>query len=179
MPRKIAPEFLTPFGKEIKRLITGKPFIDLGSGYKEECVFPRFMAQFFGATECICVDKFTIDAEEIRENEFPSLGAFRTSFLSSDMLSFLAQVEFQSAVFFLSGIEAIPQSSLARFEKCFDYSQAYSRAVSQELSRLAKPGDAVIIGIASDDVLRATDQWRLQIEHDTVLLSKCRIYVKI
>lgn len=121
------------FGKELKTIINGNDFVDLGCGPKEHCTVPRHIAQMYGARKYYGVDLHHV-LNETLPCELPQFGNCELEFIRNDMLTFLKDFN-KPAVFFISGIEPLIHSD----EKALAYIDAC-------LAEIQKAGGYLVIG---------------------------------
>lgn len=131
-------------GDAIMRLVTGRNFVDLGCGNPDKSIFPRFIAQVFGAERYIGVDYQAVE-DAVRMREFPELGEFTSHFIKSDLLSFLSKAQFKKTVFFISGLEPrwvdIQDRKISWEDIC-----SYLDGCMTEMTRLCESDDGIILG---------------------------------
>ena len=126
-----------PLGVQLKDLLKGRRFVDLGCGPPDIAAVPRIVAEALGAKEYVGVD--IKNPEHSRCDEFGNGGKFTSTFVKRDMSAFLAdEKKVGKSVFYLSGIEARKGNETAAAQ--------YAVTVKENLKRLTAPGDAVIIG---------------------------------
>lgn len=131
-----------PLAVQLKSLLAGRRFIDLGCGPVDVAATPRIVAEALGASEYIGVDIKV--RNQTRRDEFGNGGTFTSTFIKRDLSAYLAdEKKVGNNVFYLSGIEALPgQEFLAA---------RYASSVKEKLRRLTVPGDAVLVGTGTSD----------------------------
>ncbi|MBN8555391.1 MAG: hypothetical protein J0L93_08105 [Deltaproteobacteria bacterium] len=130
---------LLPLGQLFEEKLSGKYFIDLGSGDPTISLAPQIIAEFFKAKSYIGVD-----LNHIREDFEGFKKSVAQSFFKMDLLEFVSRLELPvPKTFFLGGID--PQADLAEAERL----TKYLIQLREQLSRVCIPGDLVILGAGS------------------------------
>jgi hypothetical protein len=144
---KIADQ-LSPLGHELAANMRNHRVIDLGSGDPDVSYIPRVLAQTWGAEEYVGVDA-NIKKSMTRKNEFRgSSRSFRSTFVKSDMLAYLKNLEKtrpandSPILFFIEGIEW-DQAASPNPDATF----AYMKDLMETLQRISRPGDGIFIGM--------------------------------
>lgn len=151
----------------MKEVVEGSIFIDLGCGDPEVSIFPRRIAEVFGALEYQGVD-LRISGQKDEQVVTDSDTGFRVTFFQQDMLAFLKSkltADGRKKTFFISGIE--PKERLSdSFQPKSNYDQKrveqdkagrqFTQDVIEEITERTISGDTVIIGVGThgfDDYL--------------------------
>jgi len=134
---------LQPFGKSLSKAIRGKVFVDLGSGRSELSVMPRLFAQVFGAQKYIGVD-ICHERDFAFDHEFPNLGSFRSEFVKSDFVTYLAQLKISEPLMVsLFGIEVRDE---------IEESEKIRNDLADRLANILKPNDNLLLGAGTTDL---------------------------
>ncbi len=161
----VSDDVLTPFGQKFRDLVKGRTFIDLPCGDPKASGEPRALAEAFGATRYIGVDKAVqpqIQTARIGEEQIPEF------YINEDILTFLSQIEgVGKTVVYMSGLEFFQLSEVGRLEleavlqkesthrfakrrlEADTAGAQYREACLAEMARILQPGDALIIGRAT------------------------------
>lgn len=138
------------FGKEMENVIKGRVVIDLGCG---EYNAVRTVAEACSARQYIGVDKYC-NSEKVGKNR-----DFSSVYIKDDMLAFLSKIDhLDGVVFHLSGLQPSEtnegtkeQSGDEKFlnDRITEENKNYIRACLMEMSRLCRPGDAILIAVSA------------------------------
>lgn len=156
----LAEDHLTELGRALHGSVKGKEFVDLGCGHPNASILPRQLAKIWNARRYIGIDSnLSIDNLSVEKDESGNI--FESVHIKSDMLSFLARIQrFEHGVnFYLAGLEPrrlFDEESLEYVKKYNqqDYeldqqTRAYIKACMEEIKRISKKGDGIIIGPAT------------------------------
>ncbi len=133
-------EQLTQFGSEMRKVVSGKKFVDLACGDPNRSRIPAIVAKAFGAREYIGVDQNLPDgpwpSEGLRSRNFP------VDYKREDVLHFLRGLQRQrGVVFYISAFDP--------FEKDDEATKVYINDCLKEMQKVTKKGDAIIIGMGT------------------------------
>jgi|GEM_PF-1701671 len=129
----------------LRSLIAGKNFVDLGCGIPSKSVAGSMVAEKAGAKRYIGIEKQFLEGDDGGISDMDVKNGMPRVWLKEDMLKGLARFEkLDGVVFFIAGIEGIPGDEVSS-----EALQKYFAHVTEEITRLTKPGDAVIL-VGSD-----------------------------
>jgi hypothetical protein len=128
---------LTEAGTTLRDAVAGRTVFDLGSGSPGRSLTPELL-KLFGAKNYVGIEAHTL------EKDIPP-GTSRTEFRRMEILEFLSRLEIPDGaphpVFFMSGLDP----SLSGFVMDSAMDDAYTTACLEELQRVTKPGDPIIM----------------------------------
>ncbi len=133
---------LSAFGKQLQKLCKGHAVYDLGCGHPDLSVAPRLMAQYLGTESYTGVDLLHVH-DEIREDEYPELGSFQSTFVKSDIFHFLRNmpIPHDPKGFMIFGLEWLNDAKRSEFLP----------QLESEILRLCQNGDWVLLGAGGFD----------------------------
>jgi len=129
---------LKSFGEKVSLAMNGATVFDMGSGTPETSVDVPYLAKKFGAKRYVGVDLFLHRERAFGGGQHPWVP--ESVYIQADHLQFLSQLEYSGRkLFVFIGFEAYDR----------EQSKAYIAELMQEITRLARSGDGVLLGRAT------------------------------